>query len=160
MSNLGPNDRSSVTDTVHPDGSETRTVRAAPSRTGYWIAGAVAVVAIIAVAFMVVSHNQASQTADPNANQAALTNAYQQGQAQAQVQDSNQVAAAQAAVNQAAQNQATQAQAMQNQAAATQAALAQSTDAANRATARAQRAADRVADQTPPPPPSTDSSPQ
>ncbi len=144
MSNLGPDDLNSPRTTVNPAGSQPRMLEAAPNRTGYWIAGAVAVVAIVAVVFLVVSHNNSNQATDPNATQAAVNNAYQQGQTQAQIDASNQVAAA----NQAAANQAAIAQTAQSQAAATQAALAQSTDAANRAAARAERAAERNGDQS------------
>ncbi|HEY3811761.1 MAG TPA: hypothetical protein VGL66_00925 [Caulobacteraceae bacterium] len=144
MSNLVSDDEATVQTTVNPDGTTTRVVHAAPSRAGYWIAGLVAVVAIIAVAYMVVSRN--NQTADANATQAAVSNAYQQGQTQGQIDAASQLTAAQ----QAAAAQTAQAQAAQSQAAAAQASIAQSADAANRAAARAQRAADRSAD-TPPP---------
>jgi hypothetical protein len=162
MSNLDPDADSTVQTTLHPDGTQTRIVRASPSRAGYWIAGVVAVIAIIGVTFMVVSRNHADQAsaADTNANQTAVSTAYQQGQTQAQIDAANQVAAA----NQTAANQAAAAQAAQNQAATTQAALAASTDAANRAALRAQRATDRTEQsQTVPvnPPPSGDApSPQ
>jgi hypothetical protein len=149
MSNLTPDDEATVQTTVNPDGTTTRVVRSAPSRAGYWIAGVVAVVAIIAVAFMVVSRN--NQSADPNATQAAVDNAYQQGQTQAQIDAAGQLTAAQqSAAAQTAAAQTAQAQAAQSQAAA-QASAAQSADAANRAAMRAQHAADRSAD-TPPPP--------
>ena len=131
-------------------------MRTAPSRAGYWIAGVVAVVAIIAVAFMVLSRNNPS--ADANATQAAVNNAYQQGQTQAQIDAANQVTAAQqTAAAQTAAAQAAQTQAAQSQAAASQAAVAQSADDANRAAMRAQRAADRAQGA---PPPSGDTSPQ
>ena len=150
MSNIDSDKDTTVQTTYNPDGSTTRTVATAPSRTGYWVAALVAVVAVIAVAFMVFSQN--NKSVDANAAQAAVDNAYQQGQTQAQIDAAGQVAAAQ----QSAATQAATAQAQaQVQAQATQAALAQSADAANRAAARAQRAADRAQTTTP-----DDTSPQ
>lgn len=151
MSTLGPDNETTVQTTLNPDGTTTRVVRAAPSRAGYWIAGVVAVVAIIAVAFMVMSRNPSST--DANNAQAAVDNAYQQGQTQGQIDAASQLAAQQSAAQQTAAAQTAQAQAAQSQA---QAAAAQSADAANRAAERAQRAADRSADAPPP----SDSTPQ
>ena len=158
MSNLDADGRPVVETTTYADGSQTRTVRAGGSQTGYWVAGAVAIVAILAVAFMVWNNNQAAQTVAATPDPAAVSTAYQQGQAQGQADTIAQTAAQQAAAQAALQNAANQS-AINNQAAVQSAAA---TDAANRAAARAQRAADQAAAQAQAPSsnPPADSSPQ
>ena len=102
MSNFDSDGRPVVETVRYPSGTEVSSAPVRQSRTGYWVAGLVAVVAIIAVAVMVVNHNNTQAALNANATQSdAASAAFQQGAAQATVNDATiaaQNAAAQASV--------------------------------------------------------------
>ncbi len=127
-------------DSPEPVDTETRILTGRPrvteraSTTGWVVAAIVAVVAIIAVAFMV-------STTNPDTNQAQIANALEQGRMQGAV-DAQSSINNQAAINAQLNSQALNAQlAAERAAAQTQAAAADARDSANMAAANVADAA-------------------